>query len=413
MQNNVIQWYYNEKGVRAVTKRVLSLLLALAIILLSRLYTCAEGVPEFWDLSRCRNVYAYSGKNCAYFYGFNGGTLVSARAIPDSVIRSCTVEGVIYSACHSEDCAYGLFKNSGGKYAVLRMDMNSGRWTSRELNTDESIIHTSFAASGDEYFVLVNGVAYNRVLGINGDKTISYTCDMGASRLFVNADSAYMQSFSGDIYRIGGGTKTLCLSVSPSAKAENAGYGYIGADGALLSLAGGQDHYNKPSSVVTEDGVYTDKSALTLAAAGNRAAVLHKDYSSEIVDTSPRSSEDRASSARLYAGGVAVIASGTSVSNFLKEYPEASSVLDKDGNRVTSGSIRTNYRAKLSGGECLLAVRGDINPTGTVNGSDVKSLMNELTVGGSFSECVRSAADCNGDGSVDNRDLVILARMTA
>ena len=63
-----------------------------------------------------------------------------------------------------------------------------------------------------------------------------------------------------------------------------------------------------------------------------------------------------------------------------------------------------------SGGECTLAVRGDLNSNGAVNSADVKALMEHFASGTELSAGVSAAADFNSDGAVDNRDLVLLAQ---
>ena len=98
------------------------------------------------------------------------------------------------------------------------------------------------------------------------------------------------------------------------------------------------------------------------------------------------------------------------VPQLLKAYPAVLAVEDANGASVTAGAVRTGYAAVFADGRSVLAVAGDLNGSGTVNSADVKELMTLFVTSGTAADHVRRAADFHRDGTLDNRDLVLLSR---
>ena len=96
---------------------------------------------------------------------------------------------------------------------------------------------------------------------------------------------------------------------------------------------------------------------------------------------------------------------------FKTAHADVLAVTDADGNNVGSGKLRTGYAAQLISETVLLAVTGDLDGSGTVSGRDIAALMAYLAGGSSLTACMSCAADMNGDGSLDNCDLVLMARV--
>ena len=55
-------------------------------------------------------------------------------------------------------------------------------------------------------------------------------------------------------------------------------------------------------------------------------------------------------------------------------------------------------------------MRGDLNASGTVNSRDIKLFMEHLVGNSTLTGVFAIAADWNGDGNLDNRDLVLLSK---
>ena len=77
---------------------------------------------------------------------------------------------------------------------------------------------------------------------------------------------------------------------------------------------------------------------------------------------------------------------------------------------MTSGKIRTGYRAKLKDGVYEISVSGDITGEGNVKSNDVSALMSYFAEKSDLSGVYLTSADFNNDGIVDNKDLVGIAR---
>ena len=62
----------------------------------------AEADSNLQNLSQCRRIFAYSGYDNAYFYGYDNHMLCSAHVIPDEMEQTVTTDGIIRAVCHDE-----------------------------------------------------------------------------------------------------------------------------------------------------------------------------------------------------------------------------------------------------------------------------------------------------------------------
>ena len=93
----------------------------------------------------------------------------------------------------------------------------------------------------------------------------------------------------------------------------------------------------------------------------------------------------------------------------MKQAYGALSVVSKNGSEA-SGVLKTGYNVSLSGAVYPVVVTGDLDGSGTVSSRDTAALMSYFAGSGSLTGCYAGAADVDGDGALDNRDLVLLAR---
>lgn len=337
--------------------------LALTLLLTAAVDASAAALHE---LANCRKTFSYSGGASAYFYGFYGSRLVSARVIPDAVTRTTDVSGNILCACHDDDNAYALYKESLHTYRVVQMNMNSGSCTHTEVAAGRTIQHTSLAAAADEAVVIVveNGVSY--ALGTRGKTEFTYRFAQNIDRLFVSGNAAYARLDGGAVYRLGNGQ---------------------------ASLANGAAPYDNATAV----------------AAAGKTATLQADYS-VTVQAADAPQEPQASGGAGIAGEVLSAAAGTAVSQLKAQYPALTGVFDSAGNSVGSGKLKTGFSAQIGGRRYTIAVLGDVSGSGTVNSNDTNALMQFFTGSETLSDAARRAADFNSDDSVDHRDLVFIAR---
>ena len=77
---------------------------------------------------------------------------------------------------------------------------------------------------------------------------------------------------------------------------------------------------------------------------------------------------------------------------------------------MTSGKIKTGQRVTLNNEEYAVAVMGDLTGEGNVKSNDVSKLMGYFVNTYNLSGAYFKAADFNLDGSVNNKDLVLISR---
>ena len=419
----------------AMKKIITSLLLSIFIII-SSVYTAAAET-RFFDsgLSDCKKVFSYSGSSGAYFYGFSNTTLVSARAHPQFISRNLTVDGIIRAVSHDDNYAYALYAKSKSYYAV-RMNMNSGRCDYCELPKPGDILPFTFAAVDGNIYLCVYGKLYSSVVrcDFSGKKLYSYNPPRGVEQLFINGGTAYVKSNSGEIFRISGNGLTKCADLELYTSFYNAGAGYIYSQkGALISLLDGSVIYqNTKFFVRTSSGDMTSDEGISFAAYKNAGAQLLSDY--RISVTTP-DNNSATSQQQSQIGGANTIGSqsrvGTvnnqrtldyydsstiacdeiiTVSKFKKKYPQITEMTDANGNKVTSGKIKTGYFAKTTDGKFEIAVMGDLNCNGAINNADIRVIMEYFVGLINLSPIQKKAADINRDNIVNNIDLVMTGK---
>ncbi len=420
----------------AMKKIITSLLLSIFIIIASVYSAAAE--TRFFDsgLSDCRKVFSYSGNSGAYFYGFNNTTLVSARAHPQFIWRRLTVDGVIRAISHDDNYAYALYAKSKSYYAV-RMNMNSGRCDYCELPKQGDILPFTFAAVDGNIYVCLYGKLYSSVVryDFSGKKLYAFYPPRGVEQLFINGGTAYVKSNSGEIFRISGNSLTKCADLELYTSFYNAGAGYIYSQkGALISLLDGSVKYPHTKFFVrTSSGDMTSDDGISFAAYKNTSAQLLSDYRISVVTAQDNSSS--ASQQKSQTGSANPIGSqsrvGTvnnqktldyydsstvacseiiAVSKFKKKYPQVTEITDANGNKVTSGKIKTGYFAKTANGNLEIAVMGDLNCNGAINNADIRVFMEYFVGLKNLSPIQKKAADINRDNIVNNIDLVMTGK---
>ena len=399
-----------------MTRKILSGLCVVLLFLCVRISGLAEG-GELLELSQSRLLYACSTGNTAYFYGFSNNTLCSVRVIPDGLCRSVTIDGVIRAVCHDDGCAYALFTTSHRQYNLLSLEMDSGNCRIFTIVQSSEILPSSFAVSGNEVFLLSAGAVYNTVesYSLSGEKLYSYSFSLGADAIFLNDGIAYAMTKAGDIYRLSHGNSQLCAQAGSCSECSDAGIGYVRtAGGAVVSLADGSTRRTDAEHAVMANGrLYTENSGLLFAAAGTKTAVLDNsfDYSVHEMDPETETQENRTDRQEAYAADeMMIVSAGTTVTALKRQYSAVSTVFDNDGSAVTSGILRTGYAVRQNGTDIPLAIRGDLNASGTVNSRDISILMHFLIDDHELSGVFAAAADWNGAGCIDNRDLVLLAQ---
>lgn len=412
-------------------KKSLCIFLVFITTLLSSVcYVRADGSFSLSDLKNCAVLYAYSGKNNAYFYGNSNYTLYSARALPNRVTRYITVSGYISSVCHDENCAYALYKAGNDSFGVVRMNMNSGGCDYCTINGTSLAQKYSFAVSGNEIFIIHTGNTFPFVKSydFSGKYLRSYTFPKGAECLFFNGGSAYVKAYSGEVFRLSGANKSKCAEVDTYTAFADAGVGYIlQENNRLVSLNGEKTQYPNSdfAAITSQNKFYISGTTLRfnggeaevssprlMCAAGSTAAVLDNDFNCQIIEAKTAAGSQSPKNSKLSFSGKVItgIEADATVAKIKEKYPEIKKVFDHDGKEITSGKLKTGYSALIQSGEYKIAIRGDVNSSGTLNTADTDELMNALAGSVTLSDCCQKAADYNFDGIASTKDLVLIGK---
>ena len=413
-------------------KKSLCVILVIVITVISSVcYVQADGSYSLSDLKNCTNLYSYSGKNNAYFYGNSNLVLYSSRVIPGRTTRYVKVSGYICAVCHDENYACALYKTGNNSFGVVRMNMNNGKCDYCTINDTRSAQKSSFAVAGNEIFIIYTGNPYLYVKSydFSGRYLRSYTFPRGSERLFCNGGCVYVRAFSGEVFRLSGANKIKCAGIDAYKGFSDAGIGYILLnDKRLVSLGNGnvQNTRSDFAAITSQNSFYLSGTTLSfnggetevsspklMCAAGSTAAVLGNDYYCQTISVKSEASRSQsAQNPKLnFSGNVIVgIEVDTTVAKIKEKYPEIKKIFNYDGNEITSGKLKTGYSALTRSGEYKIALRGDVNSSGTVNTADTDELMKALSGAVSLSDCCTKAADYNFDGTVNTKDLVLIGK---
>lgn len=432
-------------------KKILSILIIFLTIVFISLYGAeSKTVKNLNDLSYCKNLYTYSGNHYAYFYGYTSDTLYSAQSIPDLNLRYIKVDGLIRAVCHNENYAYALYetKSSARSYSIVRMNMQNGNCNYFDIGAQSNIINSSFAATDDEIFIIRTDSynSYAASYDTNGKRKYNYKFDSNVEKLFINDSKTYAVLYNGDIYALENGTHTFCNNLGNNHNFADAGAGYIYTEGKLLiSLTDNSRENivnaktfrivkceNKLFSLTTDTlkssdgGKYSTPNPYMMAATKSFISVISSNYECNTISISEmyenksnnndyddnvnQNYQDLDNHYKIKDNIMLGIESGTTVSQFKRNFSEKVTVYNKDGDVSASGKIATGFRCKVYGNTYKIAVRGDVTGEGNVKSNDVDIIMKNMIGLQSLENEFYAAADYNFDGVLDNRDLVAIAQ---
>lgn len=396
------------------------------------------------DFKNCNDVRFESNSNGSFMYGYNINTLYSSSVLPSLKTYYLNTDGKIRSVSHNESCSYALSEYNGN-YTVMELNSTNGNYRRYDFGKMKSIDNDSFAfCGGKTYFIFTDSdYSYIKSFYSNGKMCQTYYFGKNVREVFSNNSKAYALLYNGDIYKINDNGTHYCISINTGYDFSNAGCGYVYSKaGTLFSLD--NNSYENLSSAkfncVVKSGrtllysdtknvklvnriekIYqTEKSISALFLHKDMAGILYEDFTYEKVDFSEFKKSDSAfsknntavdTSVRINQDGcITGIESGTTVSSFKRLFSADIKVFNTDGNEVTSGKVKTGYRAEVDGVMYDIAVFGDITGEGNVKTNDTSLLMSYFTEKSSLSGVYLTAADYNNDGKVDNKDLVGIAR---
>lgn len=424
-------------------KLISAILLSLIFLFFAVSTVYSESEKNLSIFEECNEYHIDNNSEGSFIYGCNFSTLYSSSILPSLSVRYVKTDGIIRAVSHNGSCSYALYEKNGA-YFVTELNSINGNCFTYSFGTLNSIENSSFAfCDCKAYFIFTDDIyTYVRSYDSNGKISRKYTFDQNVQRLVTNDSKVYAQLYNGEFYRLDKNSSHYCIKVNKGYGICNAGSGYIYSEaGTLFSLSTNNFEYiwgTKLNCIVKSENriifsddwtiEYNDKhyksknKIKALFVYGTNIGILDnnfklttiklsdfKETESEMFNNSGNESRNEAvkiNSDKYITG----IKSGTTVTDFKKSFSDKAIVYDKDGNEITSGKIKTGYRAEISGVIYEISVLGDITGEGNVKSNDVSALMSYFVNKSDLSGVYLTSADFNNDGNVDNKDLVGIAQ---
>lgn len=426
----------------------------LTVILLLGIHVRAYAANSFSvpDLSKCKYIYSYSGKDGAFFYGMNSHFFCCARVLPSKSFYNVTVKQFVRAVCQNDNFTYALCSENNS-HSVTSLNASNGTTRTFKINFDGEIIHSSIAATQNGIYLIANSKtdSFIQRFDSNGKPLEKMLISSGVERLFINGSKPYAMAKNGNIYLLSGSKMTYVLNIGAHTKFTDAGCGFVFTDKSVLIGLNGENQQTLAGKTLAarnqneifstnSNGIYafngsTERDNIKLAAAfGAHAAVytesgiayvygksdftVPEPVSSKVIKTSSSKtsfSNDASvqSGKNIFTfsdGYVTNVPADTSVTAFKKGFDSDVRIFTADGNEITSGIIKTGYSVSYKSSSYAVCVTGDVTGEGKSNSRDTKAIMKHIIGKEKLNGCFLRSADMNGDGKTDTRDLVLQAR---
>lgn len=424
-------------------KLITAILLSLIFLFFTVSTVYSEAERNLSVFNECNEYFTDNNSDGSFIYGYNFSTLYSSRVLPSISVRYVKTDGVIRAVSHNGSCSYALYEKKRA-YFITELNAANGEYYTYSYGNLKSIENSSFAFSdGIAYFIFTDDTyTYVRSYDSNGKALRKYTFDENVQRLVINNSKIYAQLYNGEFYRLDKGGSHYCTVINSGYGFCNAGNGYIYSEaGTLFSLADNNiEHISgtKLNCIVKSENriVYSDDWTIeyngkfyksknkikSLFFYGNNIAFLDNNFNLNTIKLSDfkesdselfnnYGNESRNETYKVNSDGyITGIDSGTTITDFKKHFSNEVIIYDRDGNKITSGKIKTGYRAVISDVIYEISVLGDITGEGNVKSNDVSALMSYFVNKSDLNGVYFKSADFNNDGSIDNKDLVRIAR---
>lgn len=439
-------------------KRLISLIFSIiTLVLLSADISYASTEYNASILDGCSSLCYDSNAHGAFACGFNADKVCAVSFMPEFSARSVSVSGYIRSVKQSGQYTYALVHKDvvTDYYILLELNNTDGSCKYYDIKGEQNLVIKYFSVSDGSIYLLKSDdlYAYVKRISLSSGKTQNFKFNNeNVTEIFNNNGNTYARLYDGSIYKLTPSGATYCASIRQSDKFSNAGVNYICTNGGTLvsltdgskssinaagqncvSVSSGRIYYinsgmayvnsgddnrsaslsGKTKAVLSFNGqsvlLTTDNTAVSLPYSDYRSAPATDNPGGNVTQqqTNPTSDYKINSNGVLYP-----VESGTTVLQFKKSFSYEVKVYDSGGNEVTSGKMKTGYRAGINGMTYSVAVRGDITGEGNVKSNDTAGLMEYLADITNLSDAFLTASDYNLDGTTDNRDLVLISRNT-
>lgn len=417
---------------------------------------------DFNTFSNCDKVYCDVSSKGAFAFGYSGNILYTHSFSTVSYSYNFVADGGFVGVPFlNEDNVCAVYMTNDFKYHILQMNCFSGKVSYVNSDILNDFNYNDIAISNNSLYVLKTDEVYSYVssYSFDGKYIFDYKfSEMNVNEIVSNSNSVYAVLYDGSVYELLENDYVFRNKVRSSSDFYNCGVDFISdSDKYIYSLKENIEYtfmYEKdfPFAVGERNIYYCNFGILyqrslnenniksykidvvpdkLLFSCGN-VIVIFDNYSKAMlindrnfqdiefntnIETKPvdnNISEKQASSnteSLVFTddGILCNVKVGTTVSQLKSLNDEITDVTDKNRNTV-SGKLKTGYIAVTNKGDYSIAVAGDITGSGAVSSNDVKLLMQAFTNQKEILGAYKKAADYNIDGSVDNKDLVLIAQ---
>lgn len=386
-------------------------------------------------------------------YGFSGSTLYCSQLMPNRYNRYVSARYNIKNAVQNGSNAYALIQTDKDTYSyeITEMNMNNGSVVTYNFSNIKDVFKNSFSVSdGYAYFIRYNDAyTYVAVYSLNGEYTGKIKFDSNVKSLFNNNLSTYAMLSDGSIYRIYRENSAYVNTIGYADEIFDAGENWIATNsGKLVSLNSSLVKYTSSNLckrvVVSGSEIYSangsklecraDNGIITYANADNVSCILKykdniiavdsqfnyryistKEFKESYADTPKKAVEQNLAElpnkynlvSDKYICGVKA---GTKVAEFKNDFSSGITIYYNNEALTNSKIIRTGSIFELNGREYTIIVSGDLTGEGYIKSNDKALMIDSFIEAKQLSGVQQLAADYNSDGSIDNKDLVLMAQ---
>lgn len=416
----------------------------------------------------CEKIYCDASDSGVFAFGYNGKTIYTQSFVPSLKTYSFTAEGSFVGVPKlDKETVSAVYMTDDFKYKILRINCLSGEVSNIKTNALDDFNYNHISVCNGRFYVLKTDELYSYIASydFDGEHLFDYRfSEKNVNEITVNNGFTYALLYDGSVYRLDDDKVEYCNRVRDSSDFYNCGVGFLAdSNGYIYSLTENTEYtdmYNRtnPFTVNSENiyyinansvicfsfngdsiteygsvngftGIYNACEKIVVISENfDMAAILSdSDFKNKNTDNNPdynlhtdptQNSNTNSTDAANVGnndyiftndGYICNIKSGTTVAQLKKSCPQIISVTDKNGNKL-SGKLKTGAVIATKEQNYVVAVIGDVTGTGEVNSKDCKCIMQYLTGKNELFGAYKKAADYNLDGSVDNKDLVLIAR---
>lgn len=445
-------------------KKVIYTLTAMAIIFI--VASISAFAVEKYDcniFSGCDEVYSDTSSNGAFAFGYSGRTMYIQSFVPSVGTLTFNASGDFVGVPFlDKNTVCAVYMTDDFEYQIVRINCLNGEVSYVNSDNLDAFNYHNISICNNRLYIIKTDAAYSYVSSydFNGRHIFDYKFNSkSVNEITTNNGCAYAILYEGSVYRLNENGSDFCTKIKDSSDFYNCGADYLAdsqnyiyslkenicynnmfnrqlpfaAENDNLYYANGNTLYLSNLTDNELKSVKTQFSVKKLLVACNKTIAVGDNYKSFFIisnseyksmdsgnsdtpngldnnNSGNKASDNKANDYIFTDDNIMCnISVGTTAAKLKNTCPEIVAVTDKYGNAY-SGKLKTGLVAVAKDKSYTIAVAGDITGTGTVSSRDYKLLMQTMTGEKEIFGAYKKAADYNLDGSVDNKDLVLIAQ---